>query len=243
MRILVTRPEPDAGVLAKRLAGLGHEPLVEPLIVTRFEPLDDLDLDGVQALVATSRNAVRAIGLKRDIEQVQSVPIYVVGPGTAAAARAIGFRHVVEGPKAARELIALIALDADVNGGPLMHLTGDTKAVDLAGELRHLGFHVLEPQVYRMEPAAALRPSTAEAIAGGWIDAVLLFSPATARTWVRLVTAQHVEAAARRIRHLCLSQAVATAVAQLGPGDVACAVQPNLEQMLALVARTAPQSR
>lgn len=243
MRILVTRPEPEASELARRLKSLGHEPLVEPLLIAEPEPLDEMELDGVQALIATSRNAIRALSTMREIDQALDTPLYVVGPGTAAAARALGFRTVIEGPRAARELVSLIALDADVNGGLLVHLVGNVKAYDVAGELRRLGFHVLEPTVYTVRPAARLGAGTIAAIEAGRVDAILLFSPATARTWVKLAKAHGLTARALVIRHLCLSPAVALALGDPAPPDVACAIQPNLEQMLALLARAAPQSR
>lgn len=243
MRILVTRPEPDASAFAKRLTSLDHDALVEPLLVTHFEPVDEIELDGVQALIATSRNAIRALSGLPHIEQAQSVPLYVVGPGTAAAARALGFAPIIEGPRAGRELVSLIALDADVNGGPLMHLAGNQKAYDVAGELRRLGFHILEPLVYRMEPVRGLGSAAVEAIMEGRIEGIALFSPATARIWARLVEAQGISRQARAIKHFCLSAAVARELEHLAPIDVACAVQPNVEQMLALVACAAPQSR
>lgn len=242
MRILVTRPEPDASALAKRLASLGHQVMVEPLLIAEPEPVDDLELDGLQALIATSRNGVRALGRKSDIDQAFDTPMFAVGPGTAGSARALGFRSVIEGPSAGRELVALIALQADVNGEPLMLLAGNVKAYDVAGELRALGFHVLEPQVYAMSTATQLGPATLSAIGQGGIDAVLLFSPATARTWAALVTRHGIEAKIAAIKHLCLSEAVAHGLGGLRPADVACAIQPNLEQMLALIARAAPQS-
>lgn len=242
MRILVTRPEPDASGLAKRLMQLGHEPLIEPLLVTHFEPVDDLDLEGVQALIATSRNAIRALAGKPDVDTALDLPLYAVGPGTAATARAHGFRAVIEGSNAARDLLTLISLDADINGGPLLYLAPARKAFDLPAELRRLGFHVLEPIVYETRPSEYLSPAALAAIQAGAIDAVMLFSPATARNWARLATKHGIAARVRAIRHFCLSRAIADELAGLQPHDVACAIQPNLEQMLALLTRPAPQS-
>jgi uroporphyrinogen-III synthase len=242
MRILVTRPEPDATKLAQHLSGLGHEAMVEPLMITELGDVSDIELNGVQALIATSRNALRALARKPDLDCALTLPLYAVGPGTAAAARALGFTTVIQGPRAGRELVALIALQADVNGGPLMHLAGNMKAFDLAGELRHLGFHVLEPLVYAIHPAQRLGQRTVAALSSGRIDAVLLFSAETARTWVRLVNVANLQNEAQRVRHLCLSANVARALGDLAPVDVASAIQPTLEQMLALIAWTAPQS-
>ena len=61
MRLLVTRPEPDALKLRAALEERGHQATVEPLLRVSFEDADAIDLDGVQALIATSRNGLRAL--------------------------------------------------------------------------------------------------------------------------------------------------------------------------------------
>ncbi len=49
MRVLVTRPEPQAETTASRLVALGHEPVVAPMLVVVPEPDVVLPLDGVAA--------------------------------------------------------------------------------------------------------------------------------------------------------------------------------------------------
>jgi hypothetical protein len=61
MHLLVTRPEPDAMKLAGRLEQDGHDTTVEPLMRLSFEDAEPIDLDGVSALIATSRNALSAL--------------------------------------------------------------------------------------------------------------------------------------------------------------------------------------
>ena len=87
MRLLITRPQPDADELAAELERRGHRCLVAPLM-TIVPTVSDLPLGGVQALLLTSRNGVRALAAasaRRD------VPVLAVGPGTAAAAEDAGF--------------------------------------------------------------------------------------------------------------------------------------------------------
>ena len=61
MHILVTRPEPDATLLRKKLEAAGHLVTVEPPAGDRALPPAALPLDGITALIATSRNALRAL--------------------------------------------------------------------------------------------------------------------------------------------------------------------------------------
>ena len=242
MRLLVTRPEPDATTLKAQLIARGHEVVIEPLLRIEFLPVDDVELDDVQAMIATSRNGVRALAASPVLAAAQALPIYTVGPGTAATATALGFQQVIEGPRDAVALVALIALQADVNAGPLLYLSGDTPAADVAGELRRVGFHVLEPVVYATGLADRLSPIAVERLTRGQIDGVLLLSAQTARTYARLILAHGLRNRLARVRHFCLSPAVARGLDALSPSGVETARAPSLKEVLALVDGSAPLS-
>ena len=242
MRLLITRPEPDATALKAHLLAEGHDVLIEPLLTIAFEDADPIELDGVQALIATSRNGVRALAASPAFDDAQALPLYAVGPGTAATAKALGLSYVIEGPRAARDLVTLIALHAEVNGGPLLYLAGDTLAADLPGELRRLGFHVLEPVVYATRYATTLSPTIVARFQAREIGGVLLLSPRTARTYAGLIARHGLIEKSRAALHLCISAAAARELAALAPARIATAKAPNLQEMLALVARNAPQS-
>jgi len=96
MRLLVTRPEPDALKLRAALEEHGHEATVEPLLSVSFEDGDELDLDGVQALIATSRNGLRALKSHPALAEARALPLFAVGGATAKEARALGFERTGE---------------------------------------------------------------------------------------------------------------------------------------------------
>ena len=242
MRLLVTRPEPDATELKAHLIARGYEVLIEPLITINFDEGDPIELEGVQALIATSRNGLRALARRPVIEQARGLPVFAVGPGTAATARVLGFERVIEGPSSARELVAVLAERAEINGGPLLHLAGDKLAFDFAPELKRLGFHVVQPIVYTTPAAKRLSGSTAARLRDGKIDGVLLLSPRTASVYATLIHQHDLVAASRRAVHFCLSSAVATRLAPLQPLQAEVASRPTLQEMLALIARVASQS-
>ena len=91
MRILVTRPEPDASLTAERLRAMGYEVLVAPMLETVFstEPLDDVSNAD---LVVTSRNGVRALAKLASSEVLEATTLYTVGDATAELARDVGFK-------------------------------------------------------------------------------------------------------------------------------------------------------
>lgn len=237
MRLLVTRPEPDATTLKAQLIALGHEVLVEPLIRVAFDPLEELELDDAQALIATSRNALRGLAQSPHASAARALALYAVGPGTAATARALGFETVLQGPKDADALVDFIVDRAEVFGGPLIYLSGEVKAADLGGELRRLGFHVQEPVVYRVTAAQKLAAAIVARFQAREIDGVLLLSPQTARTYARLIHAHGLTDTLAGTVHFCLSPAVARGLDPLASPRIAVATQPNLQSLLALVAQ------
>ncbi|MBS0241115.1 MAG: uroporphyrinogen-III synthase [Proteobacteria bacterium] len=238
MHILVTRPEPDSLKLVGLLEERGHEALAAPLMM--FEPLglDPDALEGVTGLIATSRNALRALVGSDVLDAMKGLTVFAVGAGTAEEARRLGFARVVKGPGTAAGLGPLIASLIDPAEEVLLHLAGERVAHDLAGELEQAGIRATSATVYRMRPAAALPGPALLALKQGMIDAVMLMSPDVATVWVRLVARHGLEAQAHGIVHLCLSAAVARRLAPLEGIEVGIADRPSLEEMLALADAT-----
>lgn len=239
MRLVVTRPEPDATTMRRALEAAGHAVIVEPLL--HLEPVagPPIALDGVQALVATSRNALRAVGGRLDMTAAAGLPLVAVGAGTAALAKETGFQEVIEGPAAGGELPDLISPRFDPGAGALLHLAGEPLAHDLATSMRARGYEVRVAVVYRSVPAAQFSAATRSTLASGGVDGVILMSPATANTYARLVRLHGLEQAASRLVHVCISANVAGCLAPLGAPPIEVALRPNAQEVLALVARVA----
>lgn len=235
MRIIVTRPSSDATMLNERLEALGHDVVAEPLLSLTFDGAEPIDVDGAQALVATSRNGLRALERQGLVDAAKSLPLFAVGPGTAAEVRKLGFELIFSGKGTARDLVPEIIAHLDPHAGHIVHLAGDVLAFDLAGEVAQHGFKMVSPVTYRMRAAKRFSPAAAYDIAAGEADAVLLLSPRTADVWVSLVTSQGLKEQARRMLHLCLSPAVARRLAPLGALRIETAAAPNLDEMLALL--------
>jgi uroporphyrinogen-III synthase len=242
MRLLVTRPEPDALKLSAVLQEAGHEATVDPLLTVSFEDGEPVDLEGAQALIATSRNALRALKGGPILAEARHLPLFAVGKATAAEARALGFEVVVTGAGTAAQLVAHIVSALDPAAGLLVHLAGDTVATDLKGELEAHGFRVAQPVVYRMLSAATFAEDTVEQLAMREIDGVILMSPRTAAIYARLVRKHGLTQAVRQLPHFCLSAAVARRLEPLGPPPTQVAEQPRLEEVLALIDESAAQS-
>lgn len=242
MRLLVTRPEPDSLKLKGVLERRGHEATVDPLLSVTFDGAEPIDLDDAQALIATSRNALRALKASSLLLQARNLPLFAVGAATAAEGRALGFGTIVTGAGTSSELVAHIVSAIDPAAGLVVYLAGDTLASDLKGELEASGFRVRQSVVYRMRPAQWLAEETVEQLATHEIEGVVLMSPRTADVYATLIVKHGLAKEIRFMPHFCLSPAVARRLEPLGPVRTVVAEAPGLEVLLALIDETAAKS-
>ena len=230
MRVMITRPREDAEALAARLVERGIESLIEPLLEISPLAAQPLDLDSVQALLLTSANGARALAGATD---KRGLAVFAVGPATAAAARHAGFTSVVTADGDVAALSRLVAARLDAASGALLHVSGSAGAGNLAVRLEAAGFEARHTVLYEARPAGALSEAAIAALAGGRINAVLLFSPRTAESFVRLC--RQASLALERVRALCLSRAVARRAEAVPWGEVAVAARPDQDALLALI--------
>lgn len=230
MRVMITRPRGPAEALAELLADRGIEALIEPLLEILPIPNQPLDLEGVQALLLTSANGARALA---EATNERDLAVFAVGPATAAEACAAGFATVVTAGGDVAALSLLVEARLDASAGALLHVSGSAVAGDLAGRLEAAGFDARRAVLYEARTVSALSEAAVAALAGGGIDAVLLFSPRTAESFVRLC--RRASVALERVRALCLSPAVARRAEAALWGEVAVAARPDQDALLALV--------
>jgi uroporphyrinogen-III synthase len=174
---LVTRPLVDGREIAARLAELGHQALLAPLLEPRFFDGPEPALDDVQAILATSANGVRAL-IRRTPRR--DIPIFAVGPQTAEEATKAGFAEVRSADGDAVALAEAAARWARPEG-VLLHVCGEDAPGRLADTLAHRGFPVRRVVLYGMASAGELPPGVRTALDEGRLDAVMFFSPRTDR--------------------------------------------------------------
>ena len=234
MRLLITRSIEDAGPLAAALEERGHEAVLEPLMsITDIAGADgapDMDLDGVQALLITSANGIRAFarGTSR-----RNIAVFAVGDASARTAADLGFAEVSSAGGDVDALAALVRDEAAPGRGALLHIAGSHIAGDLSGLLEAAGFDVRRQVLYQATAAEKLSPVTVDELTSGTLDGVLLFSPRTAELFVKLAAAAAgVEEACRSLVAYCLSQAVADNAKALPFLRVMVASKPNQRSLL-----------
>jgi len=229
LRTLVTRPREDAESLIAALATRSVEALVEPLMEVHYQSPEALDLDGVQAILCTSANGVRA--LARASGQ-RRVPVLAVGNATAARARAAGFGSVESAGGDVGDLARLAAARLRPGDGPLLHVAGNVVAGDLVGLLRAQGFTVERRVLYEARAAAELSPAAVDSLRSGAIALALFFSPRTAAIFARLADVAGVTECCARVTALSISEAADAALAGLPWRERRIAERPNQPALL-----------
>jgi uroporphyrinogen-III synthase len=232
--ILLTRPEAEsvafAGAVSNRWPGaftFRHLPL------TRIEREAVVpDLSGVQALLFTSANGVRAFAAA---SERRDLPALCVGEGTAAAARLEGMPAESAGGDAGA-LSALAALAWQPGAGDYLHVRGRDTTGDLAGALAAEGIGVREAVLYDARAISAVPVETAQALEEGRPALALFFSPRAASLFAAFA-AEAAQAgrgwALGRMTALAISRAAGQPVAGAGFRQVIAAPAPDRDGMLA----------
>ncbi|MFZ2028811.1 MAG: uroporphyrinogen-III synthase [Vitreimonas sp.] len=217
-RIAITRALPEADRTAEKLRALGADPVVAPLLETKDRAFDS-DITGIQALLFTSANGVRATARKitdRDL------PTLAVGDATARAARDAGFQDVRSAGGDVAALSALANGSLNPKDGTLLYLSGADVAADLVGWLIAAGFTATRRIVYEARVVAALPPIYTQPF-----DIIAFHSARAARAFAAFGAPN-----AARMSAACISDAVAAAAgAKVKWGRVIVASAPQDEAL------------
>jgi uroporphyrinogen-III synthase len=234
VRLLLTRPEPDAQRTAAALRAQGHEVIAASLL--HIEPLTEAKIGAGPwaAILITSANAAAAIATHARLTQLRALPVFTVGERSAEAMAAAGFAAVTSADGNAGDLARLVAQRL-TPAATLLYLAGEDRAGDLAGDLRARGFAVDTTVVYRAVAATSLPPAAAAALARG-IHGVLHFSRRSAAAYVAAARATGALESALKPVHFCLSAQIAEPLEHAGAADIRIAERPNAAALLALIA-------
>ena len=226
MRIILTRPIEDAAPLAEKLLQLSHVPFITPLlkIVARQGVL--IHAKPYQAICLTSANAIRVMN---NVSSIRAIPLYAVGQQSEQMAIDKGFIEVSAQGGDVNGLHKFLVDHLNPQNGPLLYLSGAETSGDLQGRLQASGFEVDRIITYDAVKSAltAFRNEIAKA------DAVLIYSPRTAKLWVGEIETMGLTEQAARIKHICLSDNVAANLPQSWPRAIAAT--PTEAALLALL--------
>ncbi|MBZ0215608.1 MAG: uroporphyrinogen-III synthase [Fimbriimonadaceae bacterium] len=238
MRLLVTRPERDGPATTARLQSMGHEAVLEPLLGIRYLDFPNPDSTGIQALIATSANGIRALADKNIVKMFEHLPILTIGEASAEAARQSGFKHVLICGGTLSALAQDVPKHLQPENGKILYLAGRARSGDLVGLLAEHGFSTEMAVLYEAVPVARFSETTRSLIRENKLDGVLHFSARTAGIYLDLIEAEGLREQAASHIHFCLSQQVAKRLeaGRCPPDQLRIAEQPTLDSLLACVA-------
>jgi uroporphyrinogen-III synthase len=244
VRLLITRPEPDAERTAAALRQEGHQ--VDLAALLRIETIADAQLGSGpwSALAVTSANALRAVASHPRRADLKGLRVFAVGRRTAAAARAAGFPDVVAAGGDVQELAQRLREwaqgEQDETKGdhrkgrerdPLLYLAGQ----DRSGDLAAAGQRVRTVAVYRAIKAERFPPAIDAALAAGQIEGVLHFSRRSAEAYVDCARAAALLERALMPVHYCVSRQIAEPLVAAGAKDVRIAAVPQERALIDLI--------
>lgn len=230
--MLVTRPEPEAGETAGRLAALDIETEILPLLErkTLFGSLPEAA--GFAAMALSSANALAALDERGVIENFHGLKVFAVGHKTAETAWKHGFADVVSADGALGDLAELL-IHAGLQG-PVFYPAARDQSGDLAKSLAPHGVMVVTARVYEMNDVEALDEDIVARLASGAFGAVLFYSRRTAAAFVKRAAPKVSREVATRLGMLCLSEAVAEPLVAARFVRVGLADYPSEEGMMGL---------
>lgn len=233
MRLLVTRPEPDAARTAAALRSRGHSVVIAPLM--RIEPLADaaISTGPWAAVLVTSANIAHVIAGHPKRAELIRLPVFAVGDRSAQAMRGLGCARVVSAGGDAGDLARTVAAHFNPPAR-LLYLAGENRSGDLAGELRAKGFAVETIAIYRAVASEILPVAATDALARG-ADGVLHFSRRSSEAYVDAARGAGLLERALRPVQFCLSAQVAAPLQEAGNCLVRIARQPAEAALLDLI--------
>ena len=228
MKLIVTRPEPEASHTAARLRQMGHEPLLCPVLNLAPKPLV-LPQGSLTGLVATSPNAIRFLD-EPSLARLRDIALYHTGQKTADIAAARGFSTLVHLGETVDDLVGRFH-EMEPQAGLYLYLAGEVRTRELQHDLQGEGITFALVETYRAEAAKTLSPAVRAALAEG--AGMLLYSRRSAEVFLHLAAADIGPGAL----FFSLSEKIAAVIEKAAPGaDIRIAAQPTEEALLALLA-------
>jgi len=216
--------------------------LLAPVLQFEALPIRHDESTRYAGVIATSANALRAIRSHPLSGQLIDLPLYVVGARTADAARKIGFTDV---RSADRDVAALRQLIGDAipkreRRTPLLYLSGSDISGDVVADLASDGIAATPLIVYRMIPVGEFPDEVRAAFAANRVEAVLHYSARSAAAFVAAIRGAGLEVAGLAVLQVCLSEAVARVLREVGASRLVVAENPDETAMIGALERTLP---
>jgi uroporphyrinogen-III synthase len=231
MRVLVTRPQPQADATIAHLTARGIDGIAAPLFTITQKssaPPDEADI-----VILTSQHAIPFCSRHAFLLHATAL---CVGDQTASAAQKAGFTTVISCQGDARDVLAWIQAHDPEKKQTYLRLTGDYDEDTLFQQLTQDHYRITRLETYAVTAHAILPAPVIALIEEKALDGILFFSPRAAQVFSQLVTQAIGPQACRHLTAWCISEATARAANDLAYQKIAFAAAPTERDLLALLA-------
>ncbi len=220
-RVLVTRPEPEGGGLGALLRAAGAEPIALP-VISLLPLLGGAGMEELRAgvrsgrydfIAFTSANAVRLLGA--ECPAGSGTELFAIGPGTAAAARELGWTPRPLPQEYLAESLAEAMVASGVRGRRVLLPRAEGARDVLPRALQGAGAEVTEVALYRAAAARASAPRLRRLLIEAPPDWVTFTSSSTVRGYAELAEGRGLPPASLVA---CIGPVTAKTAEALGPG-------------------------
>ncbi|MDD3287903.1 MAG: uroporphyrinogen-III synthase [Alphaproteobacteria bacterium] len=231
-KVLITRPQEAASELANKLIKAGYSVLSEPMFSIQKLDAAKPNTSSTNAIILTSRNALTSLN---EIKDLLALPCFCVGPKTAEAAAAKGFKNIKHSEGSKTELLELINAHTPTTA-TLLHICGTATDDYISAALTKTGRKVNMWRVYEAKPFSAFSPELRQALEKNEINAALFFSPRTARIFAPLAAENN----CANITAIAISAEAAEPLKTLNWKQIAIAQKPLESNMVETLTRVCP---
>jgi uroporphyrinogen-III synthase len=233
MRILLTRARPDAERTAARLAALGHESILSPVIEIVATGAA-LPLGPFDAVIATSAHAFTG-----GMGSLVNIPLYAVGERTREAAERAQWIAAIHVGETAKALTTRLR-DRFSEGQRVLYLAGRDRKPDIEAAAQEIGLDLQTVETCVAREISSLTEKAERALRTGEVDAVLHYSRRSAELFVAIVRRAELWTQAARLGHYALSDDVAEPLIGAG-AHIFVAAAADEDHLLALLSRGNPR--
>lgn len=234
--LVITRPEPGLSETAQRINQLGWQPLLMPVMTIEALPTEFVAIENVQAIIFTSRQAIKPIVQQLSTQNLayKKIPVFTVGDITAKDAQKAGFYNVISADKDAVALASLIKKKLDPQIGILLFPVAKGQGKLLDALLKQAGFTIFLREVYQAKPVQKLSDEFLQALQAKKINSILFFSSETARYFLELLP-ENFQENLKFIQAIGISIKTKVILERVSWRSIEIAAYPKTEEMLCLI--------
>jgi uroporphyrinogen-III synthase len=227
MRILVTRPEPDASATAEKIALLGHEAIISPAIKIRFISEISITPSEDDLVIFTSLNGARGLA---ELISYRNLKILCVGKATVSEAKKCGFLNADYVPETyGGNAHGMAEYLRKTENKIILHYGGSFSDIDLK-----IHPNYVFQQVYETLPIEEPTSQALNLIRNSELDFVTFFSPKSGEIFMNWAKSIGFLEKLLDINALTISIATSQMIGN-GWKSVKTAKNPDQESLLALI--------